>query len=191
MYLPPLDNHPGAKVAAVCGRNPATTAAFAATWNVPASHTDAAAMFDGEDLDAVVIATANNSHHELAIAALKRGLHVLCEKPMALNVEQATEMYDAAETAGVITMMPFTYHWMPSNQWVKQLITNGYIGRPLHINARYYTDFGFDGAYSWRFDREIAGSGIIGDLGSHWIHLARWLLDDTEDVDFGVDFELC
>ena len=117
MYLPPLDNHPGAKVAAVCGRNPATTAAFAATWNVPASHTDAAALFDGEDLDAVVIATANNSHHELAIAALKRGLHVLCEKPMALNVEQATEMYDAAETAGVITMMPFTYHWMPSNPW--------------------------------------------------------------------------
>jgi len=180
MYLPPLDNHPGAKVAAVCGRNPATTAAFAATWNVPASYTDAAAMFDGEDLEAVVIATANNSHHELAMAALERGLHVLCEKPMALNVEQATEMYDAAETAGVITMMPFTYHWMPSNQWVRQLITNGYIGRPLHINARYYTDFGFDDAYSWRFDREIAGSGIIGDLGSHWIHLARWLLDDTE-----------
>ena len=58
MYLPPLDNHPGAKVAAVCGRNPATAAAFAATWNVPASYTDAAAMFDGEDLDAVVIATA-------------------------------------------------------------------------------------------------------------------------------------
>lgn len=180
MYLPPLDAHPEATVAAVCGRNPTTAAAFAKTWNVAASYTNVDAMLDNEDLDAVLIATANDSHHELAMAAIKRGLHVLCEKPMALNAAQASEMRDAADGAGVITMMPFTYHWMPSNQWVRQLIENGYIGRPLHINARYYTDFGFDDGYSWRFDREIAGSGIIGDLGSHWIHLARWLLDDTE-----------
>ncbi|MFT4597586.1 MAG: putative dehydrogenase [Paracrocinitomix sp.] len=180
MYFPSLDKHPAVAIAAVCGRNPTTAAAFAKTWNVPASYTDAVAMLEGQDLDAVVIATANDSHYELAMAAIERGLHVLCEKPMALNAEQAALMRDAAAEADVITMMPFTYHWMPSNQWVRQLITNGYIGRPLHINARYYTDFGFDDSYSWRFDREIAGSGIIGDLGSHWIHLARWLLDDTE-----------
>ena len=180
MYLPPLDAHPAATVAAVCGRNPTTASAFADSWNVPASYTDPTAMLDGEDLDAVLIATSNDSHHELALASIERGLHVLCEKPMALNATVATEMRDAADAAGVITMMPFTYHWMPTNQWVRQLVADGYVGRPLHINARYYTDFGFDASYSWRFDREIAGSGIIGDLGSHWIHLARWLLDDTE-----------
>jgi len=180
MYLPPLENHPNAQVAAVCGRNPATAEKFAKTWNVPSFYTDAQSMLATEDLDAVLIATANDSHHDLAMAALEQGLHVLCEKPMALNATQAAEMRDAAREAGVITLMPFTYHWMPSNQWAKQLITNGYIGRPLHINARYYTDFGFDDSYSWRFDREIAGSGIIGDLGSHWIHLARWLMGDVE-----------
>jgi len=180
MYLPPLAAHGGAQVVAVCGRNPDRAARFAESWDVPASYTDAEAMLDNETLDAILIATANDSHHHLALLALQRGLHVLCEKPMALDADQAAQMHAAAEQAGVITIMPFTYHWMPMNQWVKRLVADGYVGRPLHINARYYTDFGFDDAYSWRFDREIAGSGLIGDLGSHWIHLARWLLDDTE-----------
>jgi predicted dehydrogenase len=76
--------------------------------------------------------------------------------------------------------VPFTYHYMPVNQWVRRLIADGYVGRPYHVNLRYYTGYAHDSAYSWRFDRELAGSGVIGDLGSHWIHLARWLLDDTE-----------
>ena len=180
MYLPPIDAHPDADVVAVCGRNPVTAQTFASTWKIPAFYTDPATMLAEADLDAVLIATANDSHHHLTMQSLERNLHVLCEKPMALNAVEAAEMAAAAERSGAITMMPFTYHWMPMNQWVRQLISNGYIGRPLHINARYYTDFGFDDSYSWRFDREIAGSGIIGDLGSHWIHLARWLLDDTE-----------
>jgi len=180
MYLPPLTAHDDAEVVAVCGRNPDSAASFAKNWQVPAAFTDPDELFAAPDLDAVVIATANDSHHDLAIAALKRGLHVLCEKPLGLNVAQATAMRDAAVASQAITMVPFTYHWMPVNRWVKQLITNGYVGRPLHINARYYTEFGFDSSYSWRFDRDIAGSGIIGDLGSHWVHLARWLLDDSE-----------
>jgi predicted dehydrogenase len=107
-------------------------------------------------------------------------LHVLCEKPLALDQQQAEAMAAKARETGVITMVPFTYHYMPVNRWVRRLIAEGYVGRPLHVNLRYYTDFGFDTGYSWRFDPEIAGSGIIGDLGSHWIHLARWLLDDVE-----------
>jgi len=180
MYMPPLAAHPDAQVVAVCGRRQATTEAFATLWDVPAWFTDPDDLFEQIECDAVVVATANNSHQDLALAALQQGLHVLCEKPLALNVAEAEAMEAHARLADVTTMVPFTYHHMPVNRWVKQLIEDGYVGRPLHVNLRYYTSFGFETDYTWRFDREVAGSGIIGDIGSHWIHLARWLLDDRE-----------
>lgn len=180
MYAPPLTAHEQAVIAAVAGRNPATTAAFADRWNIPERFDDPLAMLGGDALDAVVVATANDSHFEFAMAAIDRGLHVLCEKPLAQNSVQAATMASRASAAGVITLVPFTYHYMPVNRWVRRLIAEGYVGRPYHVNIRYYTGYAYDSAYAWRFDRELAGSGVIGDLGSHWIHLARWLLDDTE-----------
>ena len=180
MYAPPLTAHENAEIAAVAGRNPSTTAAFADRWNIPERFDDPIAMLDGVELDAVVVATSNDSHCELSMAAIERGLHVLCEKPLAQNTAQAVAMAAKARQAGVITLVPFTYHYMPVNQWVRRLVADGYVGRPYHVNVRYYTGYAFDSAYRWRFDRELAGAGVIGDLGSHWIHLARWLLDDTE-----------
>ncbi|MEM7093259.1 MAG: Gfo/Idh/MocA family oxidoreductase [Actinomycetota bacterium] len=180
IYLPGLDAHEQAEVVACCGRNQSRAETFARQWNIDGVYTEPAAMLAAAELDAVIVATANDTHHPLAIAAINAGLHVLCEKPLGLDVTEAEEMAAAAEAAGVITMVPFTYRYMPMNRWVRELVGNGYVGRPLHINARYYTSFGFETDYSWRFDREIAGSGIIGDLASHWIDLARWLLDDTE-----------
>lgn len=180
MYLPPLTAHPECEVVAVCGRRLAPAEDLAKTWGVPAFFADPEEMFATADLDAVVIATANNSHHPLAMDALRRGIHVLCEKPLATTLADAGEMAAVAADRGLITMVPFTYHWMPVNQWLRRLLDDGYVGRVHHINARYYTGFALDREYAWRFDQEIAGSGIIGDLGAHWIHLARWLLDDTE-----------
>jgi len=180
MYLPPLDAHPDCDVVAVCGRRTEPAQSFAENWDIPEWFTDPNEMFDTVEMDAVVIATSNDSHHDLSIAALSRGLHVLCEKPLARSAKEAAAMVEAGEAAGVTTMVPFTYHYMPVNRFVKELIDDGYVGRPHHVNLRYYTEFGFDDSYSWRFDKEIAGSGVIGDIGSHWIHLARWLLDDVE-----------
>lgn len=180
IYLPGLRNHPLAEVVGCCGRRAEAAAEFAERWGIERSFTNPEAMLDQTEPDAVVIATANDSHHDLALAAIERGLHVLCEKPLGRNVAEAQAMTEAAERRGAITLVPFTYRWMPMNQWVKRLVAEGFVGRPLHINMRYYTEFGFDPAYSWRFDRELAGSGVIGDIGSHWVHLARWFLDDVE-----------
>lgn len=180
MYLPPISSHPDADVVAVCGRRPESTAEFAGRWGVDDWFVDPTEMLETVDLDAVIVATANDTHHDLAIAALDRGLHVLCEKPLALDVEQAAAMARHAEQRGAVTLVPFTYHYMPAFQWVKQLVADGYVGNIHHINARYYTSYGFDPAYSWRFDRAVAGSGVIGDLGAHWVHLSRWLLGERE-----------
>jgi len=182
MYLPALVGHPDAEVVAVCGRRADSTAEFAERWGVPRWFIDPYELLRSVDLDAVVVATANDSHHDLTMAALDHDLHVLCEKPLALDAVQAAAMVARAAATGAITLVPFTYHYMPVNQWVKRLIDEGYVGRPLHVNLRYYTGFGFDEGYSWRFDRAVAGAGIIGDLGSHWIHLARWLLGEEEET---------
>lgn len=180
MYLPPVDAHPDAELAAVCGRRAEPAKRLAETWSIPLWYADPAKMIAEANLDAVIVATSNDSHHDLALAAIDAGLHVLCEKPLAMNVAEAEEMAARAAAAGVKTMVPFTYHHMPVNRWVQRLVSDGYVGRPLHVNLRYYTGFGFDTDYSWRFDPAVAGTGIIGDLGSHWIHLARWILGEEE-----------
>ena len=180
MYCPPITAHPQAELVAVCGRREAAAEALAKSWSVPQWYTDPNEMLSKAQLDGVVVATANNSHCELTLNALDSGVNVLCEKPMGLSVAEAEKMNRLAVERSAITMVPFTYHYMPVNQWVRRLIAEGYVGQVLHMNLRYYTGFGFETDYSWRFDSDIAGSGIIGDIGSHFIHLARWLIDEDE-----------
>lgn len=180
MYLPAMVTHPQAEVAAVCGRRPGPAEELAARWSVPAWYTDPERMLAEADLDAVVVATSNDTHHPLTMASLEAGLHVLCEKPIGLSVGEAEEMAALARARGAITLVPFTYRYMPMLQWLRRLVADGYVGTPHQICCRYFTSFGLAGEYAWRFDKEFAGSGIIGDLGSHLVHLARWLLDDTE-----------
>ena len=182
MYLPALRAHPDAEVVGVCGRTAAKAQALAAEWAIPWASTDTDEFLDPQRLDAVVIATSNDSHEALTLTALDRGLHVLCEKPIATTAEAAQRMAAAAEQQGAITLVPFTYRYMPTNQYVKQLIDDGFVGRPFHLNMRYFTGFAREGEYSWRFDTELAGSGVLGDLGSHWLHVARWLLGEVAEI---------
>jgi predicted dehydrogenase len=81
-------------------------------------------------------------------------------------------MTETAERAGVVNMCPFTYSFMPFARYTKELVDSGYIGRPYHLNMRYFADYGRDGSYIWRFDLGEAGAGISGDLGSHWSYIA-------------------
>ena len=79
-------------------------------------------------------------------------------------------------------MVPFTYQYMPIFAATKRLIDQGFLGTPHHLNLRYFTEFALDSSYSWRFDREIAGSGVIGDLGSHWLYYAEWLFGPIAEL---------
>ena len=179
MHLPALASHPQARVSAICGRNRARAEKMAATWNIPQVYTDYAEMIDQAELDAIVISTPNDSHYPIAMRALNRGLHVLCEKPIALTYAQAREMAQTAAAQSLKHLVPFTYSFMPTARYLKELVDGGYIGRPYHLNLRYYTGFARGGEYMWRFDRKIAGSGVIGDLGSHFLYLAEWLYGEV------------
>lgn len=182
MYLPALTAHPDVDVVGVCGRTASTTEALAREWGIDHWSIDSDEFIDGDRLDAVVVATSNDSHEPLTLLAIERGIHVLCEKPIATSSRAARAMADAASEHGSITLVPFTYRYMPTHQYVKRLIEDGFVGRPFHLNLRYFTGFARDGEYSWRFDTEVAGSGVLGDLGSHWLHIARWLLGEVTEI---------
>ena len=187
MYLPALQNHPLAQVVAVCGRDPARTQAFATRWNVPRSYTDYRAMLADGNLDALIVASTNDSHHPITMAALDAGLHVLCEKPLALNYAQAQDMAAKAQATGLKNMVPFTYRYLPTFRYLKQLIDDGYIGRPYHLNMRYYADYGREAKYQWVFDAAVAGAGVIADLGPHWFHVARWFYGEITALSCALD----
>ena len=183
MYLPPLSNYDSAEVVAICGRNRERAEARAAQWNIPHVFTDFREMLASGLFEAVIIATSNETHHEITMEALKNDLHVLCEKPLALNYADSAEMAAAAAAKNRITMTPFTYRNMPSTRYIKELIDDGFIGQPYHLHMRYYAGFGRDGGeYNWRFDTSIAGSGALGDIGSHFLHLAEWFFGEVEAV---------
>lgn len=182
MYLPAITAHPDATVVGVCGRGAAKAEALAAAWDVPWVTVDSDEFLDPDRLDAVVVATSNESHEPLTMTALDRGLDVLCEKPIATSVAGAGRMAARAAELGAITLVPFTYRYMPTNQYVKRLLEEGYVGRPHHLNVRYFTGYAREPGYNWRFDTGIAGSGVLGDLGSHWLHLARWLLGEIDQI---------
>ena len=182
MYLPALTAHPDVEIVGLCGRTPAKAEVLAAQWNVPWWTVDSNDFLDPERLDAVIIATSNDSHEQLTLLAIERGLHVLCEKPIATSAAAAQAMANAAAASGATTLVPFTYRYMPNFQYVKRLIDTGFVGQPFHLNMRYFTGFARDGEYSWRFDTELAGSGVLGDLGSHWLHVARWLLGEVTGI---------
>ena len=182
MYLPALKNHPKARVEAVAGRNPETTRAFASRWEIQQDYENAEELIENADIDALIVATSNDSHCPLTLKALERGLHVLCEKPLGLNFPEAAKMASKAKESGVISMVPFTYSFMPTARYLKDLIMEEYLAQPYHLNMRYYGGGGRKPGYLWRFDTRRGGTGALGDIGSHFLYIARWLFGEIVQV---------
>jgi predicted dehydrogenase len=181
MHLPNLSSHPGASIAGICGRNRERAAAMSGKYAIPTVYTDYCEMFAAGGLDAIVISTPDDLHYPIAMAALDAGLHVLCEKPLALHGEQARAMADKAADVGVKTMVFFTLRGLPAHRYVKELIEADYIGRCYHCSIRHFIGYGRSGSFGWRFD-PARGLGALGDLGSHAIDLAHWYVGPIAQV---------
>ncbi|SEB50454.1 Gfo/Idh/MocA family oxidoreductase [Paenibacillus sp. GP183] len=146
--------------------------------------TDWKDVIDRNDIDVICIATPTSSHMEIAIAAAKAGKHILCEKPLGMNAVDAKQMWDAAKQAGVVNMVGHNYRRVPAIALAKRLIDDGKIGEIYHFRGVYLQDWLSDPDYSmsWRLDKKIAGSGSHGDLNSHLIDLARYLVGEIDQV---------
>ncbi|MBL4588630.1 MAG: Gfo/Idh/MocA family oxidoreductase, partial [Alphaproteobacteria bacterium] len=135
-------------------------------------------------VDIVAIATPNAQHKEMALAAIKAGKHVYCEKPLALDTREAREMADAAEKAGIVNMVGYNYLTNPIIALAKNIVDRGDIGRILHFRGRHNEDYMADPdePFNWRCDRSLSGTGTLGDMGSHIICMAMYLVGAIEKV---------
>jgi predicted dehydrogenase len=141
-------------------------------------------VVEDPEIDVVDIATPNHLHAEIAIAAAKAGKHMISEKPLARTSEEAKAMYEAVTEAGVVHMVAFNYRRTPAVSLAKKLIEEGSIGRVLNFRGTYLQDWSADpnSPLSWRFKKSIAGSGALGDIGTHVIDLARYLVGEIAQV---------
>lgn len=172
MHITNLKSDPRAHVGAICGRNRERAAELAARHEIPLLFTDYREMFAEAPLDAVVVAVPDDLHFSVVMEALDAGLHVLCEKPLASNANQARAMYEQAEAAGLRHMVYFTWSWLSHYQQLVRLLEEGYIGKPRYCSLQYLGDHGLDSQYNWRWDVRRS-NGVLSDLGSHAIQFAR------------------
>ena len=178
-HLPALQNHPSAEIVGVCGEKARDAAEIAAKYGASARYfTDLETMLDTVKPNGLIICTPNDLHYPATMAALNRNLHVICEKPTALNATQAREMAETAQHRGLVGMANFTYRGNPALQKAQELIGQGWLGTPLHIAGSYLGGYALGRPPGWRGNRERSGSGILGDLGSHLIDMARFVLQD-------------
>jgi predicted dehydrogenase len=150
---------------------------FAGKYGWETCETDWRKVVIRDDVDLVSIAVPNYLHKDIAIESLKNGKHVLCEKPLANNLDDANVMLDAAEKAGVHHCCGFSYRFTPSLALARQLVQERRIGRIYHVFVRYAQDWITDPNFGmvWRLDKKIAGSGPLGDLSAHSIDATRFV----------------
>ena len=170
-------------MAVLCGRDRTRTAEAADRLGWAATETDWRRLVERDDVDLVDICTPGDTHAEIAIAALRAGKHVLCEKPLANTVAEAEAMAAEAERAaehGVHAMVGFTYRRVPAVALARRLVAEGRIGQVRHVRAQYLQDWiaDPDAPLSWRLEKEKAGSGALGDIGAHIIDLTQFITGD-------------
>lgn len=136
------------------------------------------------DIDIVDIATPNDFHRPIAEAALENGKHVLCEKPLALNAKEARQMSECARNSGCVHMVAFNYRKCPAVLEAKRLIDEGALGKIFHFRALYLQDWAASPGtpLSWRFRADQSGSGALGDIGSHALDFALYLVGRISTV---------
>lgn len=180
-HFPELAQNPAVKITACSDYVPARSENMAREYGCRA-YTDYKTMLEENELDAAVVCSNNATHCEVTLACLEKGLHVLCEKPMATTLEEARSMVEAARAAGKILMIAQNQRMSGAYRKAKELLSGGKLGRVLsfrtvfgHPGCEYWS---IDGLNSWFFNPALAAFGCLADLGVHKVDLMRWLLDE-------------
>jgi myo-inositol 2-dehydrogenase/D-chiro-inositol 1-dehydrogenase len=172
----------------VCARDHKRAEVFAATWGFESVAADWRKLVESPEIDLIDIASPNDTHAEIAIAAAKAGKMVMCEKPLGRNAAEAEAMVDAVEKAKTPNSVWYNYRRVPAVTMAKQMIDEGRLGRIFHYRAKFLqdwtisTDLPQGGEGLWRLDAAVAGSGVTGDLLTHCIDTAMWLNGGIEEV---------
>lgn len=187
VHLGGYSRNPNVEIYALCDINEKNLAKRAEEYKVSRTFTDYREMLALKELDAVSVCTWNSAHAECAIAALRAGKHVLCEKPMALNTAQAQEMEKAAKENDKLLMIGFVRRFGNDCAVLKDFIDSGSFGEIYYAKAQYLRRKGCPGG--WFGDKSRSGGGPLIDLGVHVIDLCRYLMGGPQPVSvYGATF---
>lgn len=180
MYPPPAIP----RLVAICGRNAVAVRAAAQRYGYETAYTDWREMLADRRVQVFDNGAPNDAHADPCIAAARAGMHIFCEKPLARSAEEARPMVEAVTAAGVTHMVAFNYRFVPALRQARELIHAGDLGEIYHFRASYLQEWVADPDFPrvWRLDRATAGSGVLGDLGTHIIDLARFLVGEIRTV---------
>lgn len=183
---------PGVRLIACADVQRDRAGAFAAKWGIPGIYTDYRALLAAEDLDGISIVASDRVHAPIALAALKAGIHVLCEKPLATTVAEARAMLKAARVSRRIHMVNFSYRDCAGLAGMAAALRARKIGDIRHVDARYlqswlvstaWGDWRSSPGWLWRLSTKHGSAGVLGDLGSHLFDMLMWLCGDISAVD--------
>ncbi len=174
-HLPGFGLCPDTKVLALCDTNAGVLAKASSQTGITAIYTDYRALLNRDDIHALVVATPNVYHAPIVLAAVEAGKHVMCEKPLAMNLAEAKQMLHAAEKANVRHITAFTYRFVPAMRYMAHLVHSGQIGVPWHFRAARFQDWS-DRNLGWRQIQKLASSGELGDMLSHRIDYGHLLI---------------
>ena len=170
---------------AICGRNEEATAEAARRFGYRNTYNSWEAMLENDNVHVLDNGGPNNVHAAPCIAAAEAGKHILCEKPLARTAEESKSMLDAVNKAGVKAMVAFNYRFIPAIRQIRLLVDQGLLGQIYHFRAVYLQEWimpHYDLPMIWRLQKDVAGSGALGDLGAHIIDLGRYLVGDVKSV---------
>lgn len=182
-YLPSFRRQ-GAVVQALRSRSEQRVQELAIRYNIPGAYTDEYALIADPTVDAVVIATPNAFHYRVLKAAAAAGKAVLCEKPLALNLAQAQEMHEAASRGGIFHVVPYIWRLPDQSQEIKVQIESDYLGQIYEFHGVFSVRAWASpqSSLGWRGRADLAGAGVLADLGSHIFDFARWYVGEVAQV---------
>jgi len=173
------------KLVAISGRNEPEVAEAAKRFGYQKYYTDWRTMVEDEGVQVLDNGGPNNIHAEPTFLAAQLGKHILCEKPLARTAEESKQMLDAVQKADIKHMVAFNYRFVPAVRLIRNLIDEGKLGQIYHFRAVYLQEWimpHYGEKKIWRLDKNVAGSGAIGDLGAHIIDLAHYLVGDMTSI---------
>lgn len=180
-HVPGIRLDPRAELVAVCDPNEELLAKRRNDWGVDCVTTDYREIAANSDVDAVIIATPNFTHREIALACIAAGQHVMAEKPLGVNFGEAADMYRAARDKAVKHMTAFTYRFAPSMRYLRRLVHTGALGVPRHFRSQRFLDWP-ETSWGWRQYKRLAGAGDLYDMTIHRLDFAMDLLGPIASV---------
>lgn len=170
-----------ARLVALCDSNEEALQRASRESDIEATFTNYEDAINHPEVDAVIVATPNAIHAPASLAAIQAGKHVLCEKPLAMNMDECLRMLNAARAANVRHMTAFTYRFVPAMQYMAHRVGSGFIGTPFHFRSLRQQDWGTRNL-GWRQIKKLASTGELGDMLSHRIDFAHVLFGNIQSV---------